>query len=84
MIIERNNQQTDTRLTWDDIKSGDVIRCISNDGCGTEFDAIYVDDDFRTQPIIIDISDTNNISWYDDLEFYNIVKVYKNAKLTLE
>jgi hypothetical protein len=83
MIIERNNQ-TNSQLTWDDIKSGDVIRCISNDGCGTEFDAIYVDDDFRTQPIIIDISDTNNISWYDDLEFYNIVKVYKNAKLTLE
>lgn len=83
MIIERNDQ-TNSELTWDDIKSGDVIRCISNDGCGTEFDAIYVDDDFRTQPIIIDISDTNNISWYDDLEFYNIVKVYKNAKLTLE
>jgi hypothetical protein len=83
MIIERNNQ-TNSQLTWDDIKSGDVIRCVSNDGCGTEFDAIYVDDDFRTQPIIIDISDTNNISWYDDLEFYNIVKVYKNAKLTLE
>lgn len=83
MIIERNNQ-TNSELTWDDIKSGDVIRCVSNDGCGTEFDAIYVDDDFRTQPIIIDISDTNNISWYDDLEFYNIVKVYKNAKLTLE
>jgi hypothetical protein len=83
MIIERNNQ-TNSQLTWDDIKSGDVIRCVSNDGCGTEFDAIYVDDDFRTQPIIIDISDTNNISWYDDLEFYNVVKVYKNAKLTLE
>jgi hypothetical protein len=83
MIIERSNQ-TNSQLTWDDIKSGDVIRCVSNDGCGTEFDAIYVDDDFRTQPIIIDISDTNNISWYDDLEFYNIVKVYKNAKLTLE
>lgn len=83
MIIERNNQ-TNSQLTWDDIKSGDVIRCVSNDGCGTEFDAIYVDDDFRTQPIIIDISDTNNIAWYDDLEFYNIVKVYKNAKLTLE
>ena len=83
MIIERNNQ-TNSELTWDDIKSGDVIRCVSNDGCGTEFDAIYVDDDFRTQPIIIDISDTDNISWYDDLEFYNIVKVYKNAKLTLE
>ena len=83
MIIERNNQ-TNSELTWDDIKSGDVIRCVSNDDCGTEFDAIYVDDDFRTQPIIIDISDTNNISWYDDLEFYNIVKVYKNAKLTLE
>ena len=83
MIIERSNQ-TNSELTWDDIKSGDVIRCVSNDGCETEFDAIYVDDDFRTQPIIIDISDTNNISWYDDLEFYNIVKVYKNAKLTLE
>ena len=83
MIIERNNQ-TNSELTWDDIKSGDVIRCVSNDDCGTEFDAIYVDDDFRTQPIIIDISDTNNISWYDDLEFYNVVKVYKNAKLTLE
>jgi hypothetical protein len=83
MIIERNNQ-TNSQLTWDDIKSGDVIRCVSNDGCGTEFDAIYVDDDFRTQPIIIDISDTNNISWYDDLEFYNVIKVYNNAKLTLE
>lgn len=83
MIIERNNQ-TNSELTWDDIKSGDVIRCVSNDGCGTEFDAIYVDDDFRTQPIIIDISDTDNISWYDDLEFYNVIKVYKNAKLTLE
>jgi hypothetical protein len=83
MIIERNNQ-TNSQLTWDDIKSGDVIRCVSNDGCGTEFDAIYVDDDFRTQPIIIDISDTNNISWYDDLEFYNVINVYKNAKLTLE
>jgi hypothetical protein len=83
MIIEKNKQQTKSGLTWDDLKSGDVIRCVSNDGCETEFDAIYVNDDFR-QPIIIDISDTNDISWYDDLEFYNVIKVYNNAKLTLE
>ena len=84
MIIERNNQQTNSEITWDDLKSGDVIRCVSNDDCGTEFDAIYVNDCLEEQPIIIDISDANDITWYDDLEFYNIVKVYKNAKLTLE
>ena len=83
MIIERNNQQTKSGLTWDDLKSGDVIRCISNDGCETEFDAIYVND-ADDHPIIIDISDADNIAWYDDLEFYEILKVYKNAKLTLE
>ena len=84
MIIERNNQQTKSGLTWDDLKSGDIVKCISNDGGGTEFDAIYVNDSLEEQPIIIDISDAEHISWYDDLEFYEILKVYKNAKLTLE
>ena len=84
MIIERNNQQTDSRLTWDDLKSGDVVKCISNDGCCTEFDAIYVNDCLGNQPIIINISDAEYILWYDDLENYDIVKVYKNAKLIIE
>jgi hypothetical protein len=84
MIIERNNQQTKSGLTWDDLKSGDVIRCVSNDGCETEFDAIYVNDSLEEQPIIIDISDVNNITWYDDIENYEIVKIYKNATLTIE
>lgn len=84
MIIERNNQQTKSGLTWDDLKSGDVVKCISNDGCGTEFDAIYVNDSLDEQPIIIDISDANNITWYDDIENYEIVKIYKNATLTIE
>jgi predicted secreted protein len=84
MIIERNNQQTKSGLTWDDLKSGDIVKCISNDGCGTEFDAIYVNDSLDEQPIIIDISDANNITWYDDIENYEIVKIYKNATLTIE
>jgi hypothetical protein len=62
MIIEKNKQQTKSGLTWDDLKSGDVIRCVSNDGCETEFDAIYVNDSLEEQPIIIDISDVNNIT----------------------
>jgi hypothetical protein len=66
------------------IKSGDVIKCISNDGCDTEFIAIYVNDCLEEQPIVIDISDANNITWYDDIENYDIVKVYKNAKLIIE
>jgi hypothetical protein len=84
MIIEKNKQQTKSGLTWDDLKSGDVIRCVSNDGCETEFDAIYVNDSLEEQPIIIDISDVNNITWYDDIENYEIVKIYKNATLTIE
>ena len=84
MIIERNNQQTKSGLTWDDLKSGDVIKCVSNDGFDTEFIAIYVNDCLEEQPIVIDISDANNISWYDDIENYDIVKVYKNAKLIIE
>lgn len=83
MIIERNEQQTKSELTWGDLKSGDVVRCVSNDGCDTEFDAIYVND-VDGRPIVVDISDVDNITWYDDLEFYDILKVYKNAKLTLE
>jgi hypothetical protein len=84
MIIERNKQQTKSGLTWDDLKSGDVIKCVSNDGCDTGFIAIYVNDCLEEQPIVIDISDANNITWYDDIENYDIVKVYKNAKLIIE
>ena len=84
MIIERNKQQTKSELTWDDLKSGDVIKCVSNDGFDTEFIAIYVNDCLEEQPIVIDISDANNIIWYDDIENYDIVKIYKNAKLIIE